>query len=84
MYFLICIYFHTNLFAGIYENSYLQIMLFSTGVVGYAHVQGALNVYGENLHTRNIDTDNMSSAMQRNVRCSIRWLPNTGKDGDMM
>jgi hypothetical protein len=55
-----------------------------TGVVGSAPVLDALGIYGENLNTRNIVTDSMSSAMQRNPHCSIRWLQNTGKDEGIM
>jgi len=53
-------------------------------VVGSVPVLDALDIYGENLHTRNIVTDSMSCAMQHNAHCSIRWSQNTGRDEGIM
>jgi hypothetical protein len=60
------------------------MILISTGVAGSAHVLDVSDIYGESRRTRNIVTDNISSAMQHSVRCLIRWLLNTGKDEDIM
>lgn len=51
-------------------RSYLAVF---TGVVGSAPVPDASDIYGENLNTRNIVTDSMSSAMQHNAHYLIRW-----------
>jgi hypothetical protein len=55
----------------------------SAGVVGSGHVLDVSDIYGESQSTRDIVTDSISSAMQHNVLCLIRWLLNTGKDGDI-